>query len=143
MSEVEIRVEQFFRTFERASDAGDLAALLPQFAETFLAAGPQGAVCVRAEDFAKVLPKRKQFFDALGCRATALQALEQHALDRQFVLAKTRWRMQFVQGEGESRDVVAHSVFIVDTAGQSPRIVFYLANQDHLAMLRENGILRE
>ena len=59
MHELEMQVEQFFRAYERASNAGDVPAMLPQFADAFLAAGPQGAACVRAEDFAKILPKRQ------------------------------------------------------------------------------------
>jgi hypothetical protein len=133
-------VEQFFHAFERSSDAGDIPMLLTQFAETFMAAGPQGTQCVRAADFAVALPKRKKFVDDLGCESTSLAALEQTWLDGRFVLAKTRWRMRFVQAEG-ARDVLADSVFLVDTSGAAMRIVLYLAQQDLTTMLREHGIL--
>jgi hypothetical protein len=140
MDTPEPEVERFFRAFERASDAGDIPALLPQFAETFMVIGPEGALCVRAEDFAKALPKRKQFFDELGCESTSLVELNPIRLNSRYVLAKTRWRMRFVQG-GTAKDVSADSLFVVDTADEAMRIVFYLPSRDHTTMLREQGIL--
>lgn len=136
-------IETFFRDFEQRSDSGDIPALLPQFANTFMAAGPQGAICIRAADFALALPKRKQFFDSLGCRSTSLVSLEQNRLDARYVVAKTRWRMTFAQGDGETREALADSTYIVDTSGESFKIVFYLAHQDHMTMLREQGILAD
>ena len=94
-------IETFFREFEQRSDRGDIPALLPQFADTFMAAGPQGAQCIRSADFALALPKRKQFFDSLGCRSTALVSLDYNRLDVRYVLAKTRWRMTFAHEDGE------------------------------------------
>jgi hypothetical protein len=136
-------IEMFFREFEQRSHSGDIPALLPLFADAFMAAGPQGAKCVRAADFAKALPKRKEFFDSLGCRATSLVSLEQNRLDARYVVAKTRWRMTFVQRDGETRDALADSTYIVDTSGDSFKILFYLAHQDHMTMLREQGILAD
>ena len=136
-------IETFFREFEQRSDSGDIPALLPLFADAFMAAGPQGAKCVRAADFAVALPKRKQFFDSLGCRSTSLVSLEQNPLDARYVVAKTRWRMTFDQGDGETREALADSTYIVDTSGDSIKILFYLAHQDHMTMLREQGILSD
>ena len=134
-------IETFFREFEQRSNSGDIPALLPKFADTFMAAGPLGAQCIRAADLAVALPKRKQFFDSLGCRSTSLVSLDHNRLDERYVVAKTRWRMTFVQGDGEVKEVLADSAYIVDTSGESFKIVFYLAHQDHMTMLREHGIL--
>jgi hypothetical protein len=133
-------IETFFHEFEQRSDRGDIPALLPQFADTFMAAGPQGAKCIRSADFAVALPKRKQFFDSLGCKSTSLVSLDQTRLDARYVVAKTRWRMTFLQ-EGTTKEALADSTYIVDTAAESFKIVFYLAHQDHMTMLREHGIL--
>lgn len=134
-------IERFFHVFERSSDSGDMPALIPQFADTFMVAGPQGTQCIRAADFALALPKRKQLFDSLGCKSTTLVSLEQSRLDARFVMARTRWRMAFARVEGQSKDVLADSVFIVDSGGDALKIVFYLANQDIMEVLRNHGIL--
>jgi|SRR5580704_7751820 hypothetical protein len=133
-------IETFFREFEQRSDSGDIPALLPQFADTFMAAGPQGTQCIRAADFAAALPRRKQFFDSLGCRSTSLVSLDHNRLDARYVLAKTRWRMTFVQGEGEVKEVLADSAYVVDTGTDTYKIVFYLAHQDIVQTLKDRGI---
>src|SRR5579864_5807904 len=134
-------IEQFFRTFETNTMNDDIQATVSQFADVFMAAGPQGAQAVRATDFAAALPKRKQMFAALGCRSTELVGLTENRLDARFVIASTRWKMTFVRPGSQPQDVLAESVYIVDTHGDEPKIVFYLANQDLMQVLRERGIL--
>ena len=133
----------FFHAFERASNTADVHGSVSQFADTFMVAGPQGAQCVRASDFAVALPQRKQYFDSLGCRSTALAALEEIRIDDRYVMAKTRWRMTFVQGEAAPKEVLADSAFLVDVSGEAFKIVLYLAGKDYQTLLRDHGILRD
>ena len=133
-------ITRFFHEFERRSDRGEFASLLLQFADTFMAASPQGARCVRVSDFALALLKRKAFFDELGCQSTQLVRIEEIPLNASYTLVRTRWRMTFLQA-GEEKEAMADSTFIVDRADQDFKIVFYLAQQDHVTMLKEQGIL--
>lgn len=135
------RIERFFRTFESNAMSDNVDDTLSQFADVFMAASPQGAKAVRAADFAAALPKRKQLFASLGCQSTELVSLTENRLDARYVMASTQWKMTFVRPETQPRDVVAESVYIVDTGGDEPKIVFYLAHQDHMQVLRERGIL--
>jgi len=137
-------IESFFQTFETNSNSGDVPATMTQFADAFLAGDPvRGMSVVRASDIAQVLPKRKQLFDRLGCRATTLVSLRPMEIGPRFVLAETEWRLTFARNEGKEEDVLASSVFVVDAGVDPFRIVFYLANQDIMAVLRERRILRE
>ena len=134
-------MERFFRTFESNTMSHDTDAAVSQFADVFMAASPSGAQAVRAGDFALALPKKKQLFDKLGCRSTQLVWLREQRLDVRYSLASTHWKMTFDQPEGQPQQVVVESVYIVDTSGDAPKIVFYLANQDLMQVLRERGIL--
>ena len=107
--------------------------------EVFLAAGPQGAQCVRAEDFALVLPKRKQLFDKLGCTSTALVSLHETALDDRYALAKTKWRMIFHQPSG-NQEVLVDSTYLLNIERPDPKILLYLAHQDIMQLLKDRGI---
>ena len=133
-------IEQFFRTFESDASSHDTAAQVSHFAETFMAASPQGTQVVSISDFALALPRKKQFFDKLGCRSTALASLRQTPLDARNVMASTQWCMTFTQDHSEPQDVIAGSVYIVDTGTDPFKIVFYLASQDLMQILRERGI---
>ena len=50
MENVSASVEAFFRRFEVNGSKSDVSETISQFADTFMAAGPQGAQCVRAGD---------------------------------------------------------------------------------------------
>jgi hypothetical protein len=136
-------IAHFFQIFEANSNSPEIAAMVSHFADLFMVANPAGATAVRASDFALALPRRKRLFDSLGCRSTNLVSLDQTPLSERFTMAATRWRMTFACSDGEERDALAESVFILDSGAEAPKIVFYLSKQDHLEMLRKAGVLKD
>ncbi|HEY1987190.1 MAG TPA: hypothetical protein VGG85_17375 [Terracidiphilus sp.] len=133
MEPIATPTERFFRAFEANTSSID------KFADVFMAAGPQGTQAVKASEFAVILPRRKQMFDAWGCRSTALASLKETPLDARYVLAATQWRMSFARDNDAAQDVVVDSVFIHDTVAD--KIVFYLASQDIAQVLKARGII--
>jgi hypothetical protein len=134
-------LQRFFLAFSELSSSGDIPAIVAQFADPFLAVGPQGAKCVRAADFAAALPGRKQFFESLGCRSTSLVSVEEIPLDTRYVLAKTRWRMVCAPQQGESQEIFGDTAYLVDAGQQDFKILLYLASHDFMQELKERGIL--
>ena len=141
---------RFFETYQQAN-AGPGASAAALFADTFLAAGPDGAKAVPATAFGPILEKRKELFARLGSQPAELVEFEEIPLDNRYALANTRWRMTF-RREGHPREAqaceapveesfVVHSTFLVDLLCE--RILVYLAHQDIFAILRERGILTE
>ncbi|MGA8729581.1 MAG: hypothetical protein WB608_12590 [Terracidiphilus sp.] len=141
MERLDTPINRFFRDFESANSSGDIPAIVSQFAETFMAASPQGTQAVCAADFALALPKRKQLFESLGCRSTALVSVQETQLDPRYTMARTRWEFTFIRDQADPQQVLVDSTFIVDTAAGIFKIVFYLANQDIMAILKERGLL--
>jgi hypothetical protein len=159
-------IERFFRAFETNASSHDVEAQVSQFADVFMAAGPHGMQAVRAADFALALPKKKQLFDSMGCRSSELVSLREERLDARYVLASTQWKMTFERPGITPQDVVVESMYIVDTgskaaeagaaaadaaaagaaeadadAGEAAKIVFYLANQDVMQIVKDRGLL--
>jgi hypothetical protein len=133
-------IEQFFQAFEQNSSTFNTTALVSQFDDVFFAAGPQGTQCVRATDFASALPKRKQIFDSLGLQSTSLASLHITQFDSRYVMAQTQWQMTFAGKSGGKQQVLADSVFVLDTAPEGFKIIFYLASQDHTTLLKKLGV---
>lgn len=132
-------VRCFVESYAANIAAGDDAAVTAKFAELFMAGGPAGIMAVRAVDFAKALPKRRQLFADLGLRSSSLVAVDQRPLTGRFWLVTTQWRMTFVERKaGGAEGIESETVFIVDTCADSFRIVMFLHNQDVLA-LRSKG----
>jgi hypothetical protein len=139
--QIESPVAQFLQAYEANAAARDIAAILAQFSDPFMAAGPTGVQCLRSADFAAALPKRVQLFAGLGAQPSKLVSCEETRLDARFVMAETRWQMTFIREGQPTREALADSLFILDTAGETPKIIFYLAHKDLMATLREGGIL--
>jgi len=133
-------IRQFFSAFEHTGSPIESSSPVSQFADTFLVAGPDGAMAIKASDFALALPKRRKMFDEWGCRSTKLESVAVTELDSRYAMAETTWRMTFVHGDRQSSDVVVRSTYILDTKDEM-KILFYLAHQDITAVLRERGIL--
>jgi hypothetical protein len=85
-------VTQFVESYALHSANRDFNALVAQFAETFLVAGPAGAHCVGAADFLRVLPKRVELFASLGCQSSELIDMQNSWLDSRYAHVRTTWR---------------------------------------------------
>jgi hypothetical protein len=133
-------VENFLYEYARHSDQGNVAELGACFGETFIAGGPQGARPVRASDFALALPKRYQMFAKMGCRRTELIGIEEQRLDGRYVSARTRWRLTFERAGLEPLAVEVESTYLVDAGAEPVRILVYLAHEDIMEKLKEQGI---
>lgn len=132
MNEKQSAMVEFFAEFERSVAEGTGGTAL--FAEAFLAGGPNGARCIAKEDFARALPKRKEALEGLGLRGSELAGMTETALDDRYTMVRTRWRMHFERASGGRETVELESSFLVDTGGEAPRILAYLAHQDVFAV---------
>jgi hypothetical protein len=140
----ETAVGRFFQLYAQKSSEDDIPALVSQFTDPFISADPHGTHCVRVEDFAAALPRRKLLFDRLGCKPAVLTSLHETQLDARYVLAKTTWRFEFArENSRESEEILADSTFLVDTGEEEFKIVMYMAHQDIMQVLRDRGILRD
>jgi hypothetical protein len=133
-------MEIFFQEYEYNSTRSETGAVISQFAETFLVAGPQGAQVVPANVFALALPRRKKQFEEMGCRSTELLSLRETTLGNHYVMAETEWRMTFVRGGNPPEEITVASTFIVYIGHEQPKIVFYLPQHDVMALLKNRGV---
>lgn len=134
-------VHEFLKQFEANSNSPDVAATVVQFADVFLAAGPDGATSIRASDFSNAIRKRKELFSRAGCRRTTLTSSRAEQLDARYTLVRTDWQIEFAPSGDEASQIDVSSTVILDLAGDEPKAVFYLAHQDIFKMLKERRLL--
>ena len=140
-------VSRFLEEFARQTAEDDIPALVSNFADPFLFAGPTGSPQpVRSADFAAALPKRKAFFAGLGARPTELVRIDEQRLDERYVLARTTWRFSFLRENASLEQFEVDSSFLIDRGQPGDRettlkILVYLNHQDLMQMLRDGGIL--
>jgi len=130
---------RFIHSFAQHSATRNLPAIVDQFADTFLAAGPAGAHCVRAANFALALPRRADLFASLGCEPAELIHVQPFPIDDRYALVRTTWRFTFRRNTGETDSVDSVSLFLVDTGGDALRILAYIRSRDILETIRRRG----
>jgi len=140
MENTKTPIALFFDEYAHHTEEGNIPELAACFADSFLAAGPQGARPVRASDFALALPKRYKVFESMGCRSTELTGLQENRLDSRYVSARTQWRLTFERPGMEALPIEVESTYLVDTGTEPFRILVYLAHSDIMEILKQHGI---
>jgi hypothetical protein len=139
MAITDAALTRFIHSFAHHTATRNLPAIVEHFADTFLAAGPTGANCVRAANFALALPRRADLFASLGCEPAELIHVQPFPIDDRYALVRTTWRFTFRRNTGETDSVDSVSLFLVDTDGDAIRILAYISPQDILETIRRRG----
>jgi hypothetical protein len=141
MEDIGVEMERFFEAYARNANLGDSAGTVGLFAAEFMAADPSGARVVSAEGLGMGVAKRKKLFEGLGSRATRLVSLKTTALNERYCLAETEWAVEFYRED--VREVLLRSWFVLHQSEAGLKIVFYLADENVMEVLRVRGILAE
>ena len=139
----ETAASRFLQLYAQRTSEDDISALVSLFADPFFSVDPNGTRCLRVDDFAAALPKKKLLFDRLGCKPAVLTSLQETQLDARYVLARTTWRFEFaLANTEETEEILADSTFLIDTGKDDFKIALYMAHQDIMQVLRDRGILQ-
>ena len=133
-------VREFFDAYARATASLDPAFLEQAYAESFMFAGPAGALAIKRDDFLAVVPKRRVFFDAAGWKSTELGAIEETVLDEHYVQVKAHWTFRFEKEPGRPIVEPAVATYILRHDPHGLRIVFQLDHQDLARRLQQLGL---
>ena len=123
-------VREFFHAYARATASLDTAFLESAYAASFMFASPSGTMCIKLDDFLKVVPKRRAFFDAAGWKSTELETIEEAALDAHYVQVKAHWTFHFEKAPGGTRSEAVATTYILRREADGLRIVFQLDHDD-------------
>jgi hypothetical protein len=135
-------IKAFLEQFQTNSNSKDATAQVSHFSEVFLAAGPGGAAPVTVEDFAKVLPKRRQILEQAGLQGANLGSFETTATSERHAVVNVVWNMCFTTQAEAHITIPVSATFVLDMAGEKPHLLVYLAHQDIMKVLKDKGMLR-
>jgi len=136
-----VGLRSFFERFQDLSAASDIAGLAVMYAPSVMIAGPAGTQVVTSDDLLRAIPRRKQLLASAGHHETALVGFEEAALTNRYSLVRAQWRWHFRPADGQVMELTLPSTFVVDRAGDAPRIVLYMNDQDVGSALRERGLV--
>ena len=134
-------LDRFMSSYECNTENADPAAVAGQFADPFLAAGPEGSIVVPAAVFARNLPGRKRLFDSAGLKNAKVVDRRDTMIGDRYVLVDTQWQMDFNPKGELAVSITVSSSFLIDMGGTAPKILVYLPHRDIFQLLRNQGLL--
>jgi ketosteroid isomerase-like protein len=140
MDELNAKVREFFDGYESANAEFEVQKIAAFYADLFMFGDPQGVRCVKKEDFVRVFPRRKEFFQSVGLVSSKIESLEASGLDSKYALAKAVWKMRFERGTGQPVDSQNSATYILSAAGDSFQIVFQIDHQDLTKRVQDLGL---
>ncbi len=141
--EIEALFERVEAAYNRALiESTDLDAFSEVFAESFIAANPNGIACWRNDgNLLAVLKQGFEFYRALGAKSARITALSVTPLDDSHSVAKVGWEMLFAKRDGSLEPFNNEVFYLVQTIAHEPRI-FSFITPDERELFRERGFLR-
>ena len=130
----------FFERFHTPSTRS-VESLATMYAGNVMIAGSAGTQVVSAADLQRKIPQRRRLLELAGHQDTTLVGFDESALTERYALVRARFRWGFQAANREVASVTLPSTFIVDSGGDSPRIVLYMNERDVVSVLQEQGVL--
>jgi hypothetical protein len=140
MSNQNTEVKSFFTRYEAANATFDAEQIAACYAEIFMFGGPAGVRSVKKEDFLKVLPRRKEFFQSRGLVSSTIDSLTASALDSNYTLVNVIWNMRFDRSASEPVYSQNSASYILSGMNDGFQIVFQIDHQDLTKRVQELGL---
>jgi hypothetical protein len=127
-------VQAFLDDYQAAINANDLDAIGALYGEAFLFGAPQGAQPVKRNDFLRVIPKRREYFQTLGLTSSRIIGFDATPVSDHYVSATVSWILPFDRAAGPPIACVA--TYILHRLDGRLVIVAQLDHQDLAAAVQ-------
>jgi len=122
-------VEKFFTEYEKNIQSNGPQYVASQYANSIMIAMPKGVYAFKNEEFVKMLPNRKDFFDKTGLQSSNIVSVEEIDHDENYFLIKVIWNFKFKQ-KTHYFEVKNSATYVLRKNGDSLHIIFQLDHED-------------
>ncbi len=139
-------IRRFFAQFEAAYnraliEPGDAEALAETFADSFVAANPNGVLCWKNdENLSEIIRQGFEFYRSVGAKSARIASLSVTPVDGAHAFVRAEWEMLFRRPGGDLEAIRSEVAYLVQTIDEEPRI-FSFITPDERQMFRERGLL--
>jgi hypothetical protein len=132
-------VKNLFTAYEKAFAALDMRANAGMFADTFISAGPRGAIASSRAEFLKMADQAAGFYRSIGQTSARILSLEETPISNEYSMVKVHWGVTF-RKTGD-RLIGFDITYFVQKTGPEPKIIMFIAHQDEEKAMEELGLL--
>jgi uncharacterized protein YndB with AHSA1/START domain len=132
-------LQVLFNEYEKAFAALDIKKSAGFFSDTFISAGPRGAIAQSKPEFLKRADKAAEFNRRGGQTSAKILSLKETAVSDQYSLMKIHWGVTFKK-TGDT--MIEFDVsYLVQKIGPEPKIILFIAHEDEEQAMKELGLL--
>jgi hypothetical protein len=134
-------MKSFFNEYASAFSDLDINRQAEMFDDSFLTAGPKGAIARSKGEFIAMAEQIVAYYRAAGQKSARILRTVESPISPDYSLVAVRWGSTF---EKTGDRLIEYDVsYIVRTTGGPPKIVMFIAHQDEEKAMRELGIMPE
>jgi hypothetical protein len=129
------KIEQLFAEYEHAFSNLDFKKSASFFTDTFISAGPKGAIARNREEFLAKAGQASEFYKSAGQTSAKVLSLKEMPVSDQYTMVTIHWGVTFIKTGSE---VVEFDVsYLVQLTADEPKIILFIAHQDEDEAMRK------
>jgi len=133
-------IKGLFAEYEKAFAALDLGKSAGFFADTFISAGPRGAIAQSKVEFIRLAHQAAEFYKTVGQTSARILSLQETAISNEYSLVKVHWVATF--RKTGTRMIEFDVSYLVQKIGPEPKINLFIAHEDEKQAMKELGLLQ-
>lgn len=134
-------VRKLFAEYEKAFAALDISRTAGFFADTFISAGPRGAIAHSKAEFLKLAHQAADFYRSVGQTSARMLSSDETTISNEYSMVKVHWGVTFKK-TGD-RLIEFDVTYFVQKTGNEPKIIMFIAHQDEQKAMEELGLMAE
>jgi len=132
-------IRKLFAEYEKAFADLDIEKQAGFFSESFISAGPRGAIAQSKAEFLTLAGQAAEFYKKVGQTSVRILSSEDTAISYEYSMVKTHWAATFKKTG--HRLIEFDVTYIVQKTGPEPKIIMFIAHQDEQKAMQEIGLV--
>jgi len=132
-------IKKLFDEYEKAFQKLDIAANASFYADTFISAGPRGAVAQSKAEFLKFANQAADFYRKVGQTDAKLISADETPISDHYSWVKVHWGVKFAK-TGD-RWIEFDVSYFVHSKQPEPQIIMFISHEDEEEAMRALGVL--
>lgn len=133
-------IQKLFANYEAAFDKLDLEKQAELFADSFIMAGPHGAVSQSKTEFLQKASTAVAYYKSVGHTGAKIFSIDEEPVSREYVKVKAHWGVSF---EKLGDKLVEFDIsYVIFTGDNTPKIILAITHEDEQEAMKKLGVLK-
>jgi hypothetical protein len=132
------RIKALFEDYGKAFSALALQKTAHLYADDFIAAGPNGIISQKREEFIKNADKAAEFYRKVGQERAEIKSMKETWFGDDYAMVTIHWAAYFKTLDKPAEFDVSYLVQLTD---EKPRIILFISHEDEEETMKELGLL--